>query len=719
MESVLRLDLDVWSPAGASMTIEPSPTRISAVSRHRLSEKGSGCWITIEHQRDSVEQDEAAFQVLMTVERSNDSSLSDLRSRQALTVNGEAIRMELEELNDEEIQTRRMQKRVANRAIMLDRSPTSRNTTHFGRPPSIAEVAIGTPTATSRAATPTLHKRMSSISDTATAPLPAPAPSTDKWPIHYAFEALSSLQRLYKETSDARTDASEWTILSYAENNSPIRISKRVVPSVSPLLPLYRVERTLPNVSEEQLLRLIQSTSSNVRTSWDERLSSTEGIAYYENGCSTSIWIAQASFPTRSRIAYAASIRAREAISANQEVATEGTSVTYVASASVPLAAFELDCLEDRAIVASERLNPSKLLEASVPLEGWVIETSTVAKDDDEEDSAPQTYTKCSFFTCSDLPLMMAGAFGQAALRTRLAKMFDLLETSSKLNTSALIPRSPPSMMRINAVLSRMSGNWKVQQGERVATIIAGLPNSVILKIKLPGPVGRTAGSVTEHDAVSLPGGSGISQRSLGRRSMEARAQEPIYAPVETRNGNSSPETTTGHDAILAEIVLTRDPGILGYDLRSVTALPGNKILPTDTSFWDKLTPIPFKARIYPLSGPAKTAQSYLLRVSLPTGQFTSPMEHPLSALSGTPALPRWYRKLSAEPGIVQLQASTIKAPTQPDGRPPAALKFTFDGMPLSIVSDTESIPHADQTWHLDELVRYVSVYFAKNATNA
>lgn len=704
VEAVLRLDFDVWSPGGAALLITPAPSRISAIGRHRLSEKGSGCWVTIEHQITQADQVPSGFSI--TVEKRSDSAVSGPSERNLLTVNGEFVKIGLEELNDAEIQARRMQKRIANRAIMLDRSPTPRTTSHFGRPPSIAEMPTNDLISLSRSGTPPSKGFLP----------PRPAPITantegepmQKVPIDYAFESLTRLKTLYKETPEVRADASDWTILSYAENNSPIRISKRFVPALSSTLPLYRVERTLPNVSEDQLLRLIQSTSSNVRTTWDDRIASSETIAYYENGSTTSIWIAQGSFPTRSRVAYVASVRAQEDIKPRSPLSSSSghTSVTYVASASVPLSAFEVDRTQDRAIVAAGRLNQSKLLESAVILEGWVLETTRSSKDDDDDEMEPQSYTKCSLFTCSDLPLMVVGSFGQAALRARLARMFDCLEASSNLLAAGAIPRFPiPSFDFTNVHSSELERSKPsfVKIHPRNATLVASMLSAIIIKVQLPAFEGRPSGSsVSGLDTASLMNGSGISQRSVSVQSVQHTENNLLEASSVPGQHIKAIQAEPSKDIIIAELVLLRDPAISGYDIRTVTTLPSDKILPTDTSFWSKLSPVPFGAQVFPLLGNTKSASRYLLQVSLPTAQFTSPMEHPLSSLSEAPSLPRWYRKLTTEPGIVQLQATPIKAASQPAGRPLAPLKFVFDGAELQLgISQALSV---DPSGRLDEL---------------
>lgn len=705
-ESVFRLDLDIWSSSGVSLRIDPPPLRVSAVARHRLSEKGSGCWITIEHQNPTIfteSQETPAISVV--IEKGNDSAISAGPARNSVVVNGEKIRVDLEELQDSEIQARRLQKRVINRAVMLDRSPTPRNTAHFGRPPSIAEIVGTDGEPLARSATPL---------NTVERP-PSIAPATrreiimgkQKLPLDYAFDALASLQSLYKESADARSDATDWTILSYAENNLPIRISRRSSSAVSAELPLYRVERTLPNVSEDQLLRLIQATSSNVRTSWDDRLSSIERIAQYQNGFSTNTWIAQSSFPTRARIAYVATVRAQEHQPID-ETSEKRSLVTYVASSSIPITAFEQERREARAIVAAERLNPSRLADARIPLEGWVIESSSSSKDDEDDDTEAQTYTKCSFFTCSDMPLMLPGAFGQSALRTRLAHIFDMLEKLSKSATAGALPRLPRPAVRLATPLTSylgISSNWGFQHAHRNATMIAAMPNSIVFKIHLSVNTNTTPNGAHNVDTMSVLNGSAISQRSLGVQSLEDAVEIGKGKSVAGSERRPSVPEVDWNDMILAELLLSRDVGISGYDLRTTVTLPGNKVLPTDTSFWDRLSPVPFIARISPWSGSAKSASQYLLQISLPTAQLTSPMEHPLSNLSEAPRLPRWYRKLTLEAGIAHIQATPIKTASRLDGMPLAPLRFRLDGVDVPLALDSASAIISPGEAPLDELV--------------
>lgn len=671
-ECVIRMDLDVWAAGGCSLSMTLKPDRVFAVARHRLSQKGSGCWLSLEFQGQSA-SDIAAHVMEISIQRLNDSSVSQVsQDRHKILVNGERIAVEVEALAEAEIQERRSQRRVKSRAIMLDGTSTPRSNVHVGRPPSILEPLDtnskpSTPLSSSEPMLPT--PKPPSIS------LERPAPtqmSLAKTPSSYALEALARSRALHE------TAASEslWTVLSYMENNSPIQISRAVLGSIHPTLPVYRVERTFPNVTDEQVMRILQSSSSNARTIWDERLSSVETIASYESGMATSLWMARPSFPTRSRVQYMASVRANGLpLGEDKAGSSVKCSASYLASMSVPLSAFEAELVDGMAVIATDRLNSSKAYEGTVPLDCWALETSKQIDEDDE--TLSRFFTRCTLYTCSDMPLMTPGTFGNANVRSRLARMFDALENASRADNASLSIRYPPPFVAFPsdpAATLDGSGSWALSMAKRSATLMAFTPSTATIAFSL-----SAVGSLEADQRPPVPKTATDDTNSSVRNG--PAEQEPLRRPQKL--------SRTDGGVKIAELILRRDPNIVGYDIRMITTTldPTGKVLPTDTSFWQPRLTVPWNTSIVALSQPSRDALQHVIRISLPLGPFNTAAQDPLSDAAKEPPIPRWYRKLASQVGVVQIQINAIRSGQQGDGRPTPSLKCTVDGQSLAVQS--------------------------------
>ena len=706
-ESVLRCDSTVWSVGGISIKVKPAPARVSILSRHRLSDRGPGCWITIEHDEQSSlgEADNLPHPVEITVKKGDPKGVL-VKDKNSIWVNGERQKVEIEEMNEEEVKERKAQKRIRGMAHLLDQ-PSTTPRGHRSRPSSVL-----------------LTEDLAALAVQPAKPLSRP-PSVLSYeskepqqPMEYALAALTWLQSFYTEQIQQESvagTADEWAILSYTENNSPIRISRRTIPQLSSTLPLYRVDRTFPKTSPEQVMRLVSSLDTATRSSWDDRIASLEPISYYEHGCSTSVSVTKPVFPLRSRITYTANIKAQMVVPAPPGSSASSSTTYLYASASIPVSAFGLEAAASSSerMVAVDKLNPTRIAEGSMALEGWIIESGSAGSGDADDSADQEAYSRCSFFTCSDLPGVGSGPFSLASIRSRLSFLFDSLERTLRKPIVGPSLRMPIAALQIEGSLQGHGPQeecWKIGRASGHSHAIYNSSSSAVLLISAPLPASGEKGkgklSATEE---------GKTDGLLSKRSSRLFDEKPSANPNEredTKSASSRParpapkpapstssltrlqtlSAPSSEDTVIAELIIKRDESIAGFDIKSTATLLGkdDRVLPSDASCWKALTPLPLKVVVIPLSTPIASAREHLLRISLPTTQFTTPLQHPLSGLTTAPMWPRWYRRLTEGKAVLRLHVTPVKVHMQVEGRPLSALRVSLDGVQVNVAGEAD-----------------------------
>ena len=701
IECVLRCDVKIWSSSGLTLTIHPPDARISVLVRHRLSDRGSGCWITIEHSQDEMEalEDEGNHNrcvISVTVQRgSPDGVAVSSKDKHSIWINGSKVKVDVEELKDAEVRELSSKKRIRTRALLLDQPDASQQSLHRSR----SSLTSDRDSVLSEMPLPVSALPSKSLSQ----------PLSTQPPLYYALEALSWLQALHADLSMSEffEGASDWSILSYAENNSPIRISKKTVPKLSVSQPLFRVERNFPGITADQVLPFVTSLSTIPRTAWDDRLSSIEPIHRYNHLCSTSTWISKPSFPLRSRIAYVATTRAHFLIPAASGSSKGTSAVSLLASASFPLEALEVEASSGEVTAKNgldrEMLNPAKLTEGKVYLEGWILETHEAPSDEEDEESSPRTkYTRCSFFTCSDLPTFASGTFGLVNVRTRLSLLFDSLEKNLRNSSPMASLHFPVTPLQVEGSLQRHEGKserWQIVPAIGSVTVVYTEPESTAVLIrKLARHSSQTTPLQTNASADDSPeSGRSSLARTPTKLDVLSKPTHPVLRQVNSSPSlsrlRSEPPPAFG-DLKLAEIVIMRNSSIAGFNIEAVACPlhPEGGAMPSDPTLWKPLLPLPFKLLAFPMTLPASQASRFLLRLILPSAQYTSPFPHPLGTPKSSQALPLWFRKLSDGDTLLHISILPVKVLMQVEGRPASPLKLMFNGNAITLASDNDSM---------------------------
>ena len=699
IECVIRCDVNVWSNSGLTLTIHPALCRTSVLIRHRLSDRGSGCWITIEHDLPShndgdmvsssgKEHGESSVISVAILRGGPKGTVNTAKDKHVVWINGNKVKVDVEELKEEEVRELKAKKRIRNRALLLDQPMSFQQSLHRPR----SSLTIDKEDVPPVAASPTIRPLMAAIES-------KPQP-----PMYYALEALSWLQALHAdlEMSDFFSDASEWSILTYAENNSPLRISKRTIPKLSSSQSLFRVERTFPGVSADQVMGIVSSTSTSSRIGWDDRLTSIEPIANYRHCCTTNAWISKASFPLRSRIAYVANGRAQFLVPAASGSSKGTSAISLFASASFPLEGLDMNGENDEVAAASksgldkEKLNPAKLTEGKVYLEGWILETVEATTDrDDDEGPSTLHYTRCSFYTCSDLPTFSSGTFGLGNVRTRLSTLFDSLEKSLRRTTSTLLVHNPMPALQIEGSLQRHDGKdekWQIVSTSSHSVVVSTEPEVAIFIIpalrlpKVEADAQKKALDTKEQSRLTISNLSHTSAKNL------PALRDVNSSPSLSRHRSNS--LLASGDTLIADIVLTRSTAISGYDVTAIASTLEEQALPvpSDSASWHARVLLPIKLEVFPMTLPAAHASRYLLRLTLPTTKYTGLLEHPLARQASKPHLPVWCSKMVQHETLLRLSITPVKIEMHIDGRPVSPVMLTFNGSPVAMAIDAVSM---------------------------
>ena len=340
IELELRCDIDVWA-ASLDIIVDPPPQTISCLRRHKISGQGGGLWLTLAHDVLFVDDER-----LLTIVRKAPGKEKGL-----VIVNGAKIHVDVEEIPESEIKALAKQKRVKPVRIPLDQPPVMGNikrkraewgdggnshVTDADGPDTPGEATKPvTNSANTWASAPKISSPLTRFItyyvDQATtttqqavaaiAPINVSGdnalPSSSKLPLQHALEALSWVH-------DANPHASnnDWTLIL----DKGLVVHRKIVPEVSPIIPVHRGSKVIEGVSADELVPTI--THWDCRRKWDNRFDSAQVFESYGANCQTVFLISKAGFPFRDRGFYIASVVVRGALSGSYSSSILSNSLT-------------------------------------------------------------------------------------------------------------------------------------------------------------------------------------------------------------------------------------------------------------------------------------------------------------------------------------------------------------------------------------------------------
>ena len=328
IECEIRCDIDTWA-GSLDIVVDPPPQSITCLRRHRLSAEGGGLWLTLTH--DAIFVDD--FRLLALVRRAPG------KEKGLVMVNGARIQVDVEEMAENEIKTMMKRKRVKPVRIPLDQPPVMgvirRRRAEWGgvsgscsdgeieveklddikkeKPSSGLSAWASAPQMSSPLArfftyavdqaTATTQQAVAAISPSIVNGVPEL--DSTKMPMQYALEALAWTQR-FNIQSQSTAGQEGWTTLA---SEKGLLMQKKVIPEISPYIPVHRGVKVIEGVPAEELAEVIMEF--DCRKTWDEWYDSARVLESYGGSARTMFFVSKSGFPFRDRGFCLANVTAR------------------------------------------------------------------------------------------------------------------------------------------------------------------------------------------------------------------------------------------------------------------------------------------------------------------------------------------------------------------------------------------------------------------------
>ena len=334
IECEIRCDIDTWA-GSLDIVVDPPPQSITCLRRHRLSAEGGGLWLTLTH--DAIFVDDPRLLALVRRAPGKEKGL--------VMVNGARVQVDVEEMAENEIKTMMKRKRVKPVRIPLDQPPVMgvirRRRAEWGgmggscsdgetevekmddtkkeKPSGGLSAWASAPQMSSPLtrfftyavdqATATTQQAVAAISPSIVNGV-AELDST-KMPMQYALEALAWTQR-FNIQSQSAAGQEGWTTLA---SEKGLLVQKKVIPEISPYIPVHRGVKVIEGVPAEELAEVIMEF--DCRKTWDEWYDSARVLESYGGSARTMFFVSKAGFPFRDRGFCLANVTARAHVPAS------------------------------------------------------------------------------------------------------------------------------------------------------------------------------------------------------------------------------------------------------------------------------------------------------------------------------------------------------------------------------------------------------------------
>lgn len=640
IECEIRCDAEKWSNNFVLM-IDPPHRSISALKRHRLSSAGGGLWLTIEHDPAVL----GAEKVVITVKRGS----SVPGSKTSITANGHKVKIDLEEMNENDVQLLVRQKRSRPTRLPLDQPPalgTLRRKQSIMEVPNATRPAPPTPPTTyARIAMP-LSRWYSVAADSTRAaliPMPAaPNQPASSIPVDAAVQALGQLARMHADRDGESTDPNGWQPVSERDG---LKVEKRVVQHVSETFPVYRAGRIIEGFTAEE----VSATVSSLRK--DERYDRPQRLESYGHGVTTSQVSAFTTFPFRSRNMLVSTIVARQPDGPPPSPSINpSTSLSTIFHASTSL--FDTSATG----FDPAKYNTTVLPDGQIILEGWILETI----DPYSHEQYPIPSTRCMYVVAADysgnIPLSVNNLLNGSLPRSILS--VEAMLKARGPPCRAQIPNMSVMMPDNNAV----TGPWSLEGADADK---AGVDERIEQDdYALTITVSPSTSSGDKRDGTLSPG----LRHNESRVSVASTRSTIIDLGEDIRRGR--------RDLVVCEVHIGQNMIQSGADisLRGI-ALPVAQNPPDSTrsdsimsyNLPQQQIDLPFKVSIIALAPSVLQSASldptnparHLLRVTLPTSEYEAPITDPLTGKSAPAPRPRWFLDLLNDGAVVQLKLKT------------------------------------------------------------
>ncbi|UZJ55827.1 hypothetical protein CBS101457_005147 [Exobasidium rhododendri] len=360
VECELRCDMETWA-SGLDLVVDPPPTNVSCLRRHKLSQGGSGLWLTVEHVATSLEDDTAK----VTIRRA-----SAVKDKGIVIVNGARIKVDIDELGEDEVAHLKDKKRAKPKRVPLDlvnsspkKAASKRAVGALAGSTDSAQVTnVGGNTPVSRAGTPALPNNNDTNSPLLNEVSDVFSDERPRQPMTCALDVLFLLRRIHAERGpDPAGNPAGWALIS---QRNGLFVRRRLMQSISSTIHVQRGDKVVEGLTAEDILSAV--SSMGCRKLWDEKVDTSMLLESFGNGATTGFFTTKASFPFRGRGFHLANLTARSGPSSMNLGNTATPTVFFHASASFP---------ERNSTFSQSKLNPTGLPLGKVLIDGWILET--------------------------------------------------------------------------------------------------------------------------------------------------------------------------------------------------------------------------------------------------------------------------------------------------------------------------------------------------------
>lgn len=566
--------------------------------------------------------------------------------------------------------------------------------------------------------------------------------------MHYALESLALLQALHVEQGpELSAIAPGWT--STPERGGLLR--KKLFPSLSSAHPIMRGDKIVEGVTAEQLLGILVNPS--LRPTWDERVENSTVLQSFGHGCTSALLTTKPAFLTfRGRLLHVAQVLSQVTVPSASNTSSTAT-VYLLASASAPLPedVFPLSQTNPHGLPVGRVIFEGWILETLDPYSSDSLPIPSTRTSHftciDWSGSVPASFAPLLNVS----PLKLIDALTQQARRKAVPRPLAPLghcQIEGPLSNdeeglcSWSLQSSEASVYQSKFLCSDMTPSREEYRVVVLLPNIDAAPSPVPAAAKKSSthhrtpsnPFRRQAPATSTHHE-SSPSSNPQRQRSLKSLTEGEEASPPApalrpkgsVASLKASMGDSALSTALpskpsasrdATDLVVAELLVAyRDFCATGYEL-SISASPSNKISKPlregehetqamfppsfDETALTATTELPFRVSVHetqhlgvPTSADKVAKNMHLVRVTLPTSQFTNPVADPLRDAAGR-APPSWFRRLKATailvavdirplPGVSKETVSTAEKESK------EPIKVLLNGNRVHISSEKES----------------------------
>ena len=393
MELEIRCDLDMWaSSTGVDVVVDPPPTTVSCLRRHRLS-GGGGLWMTFGF--DALFGEDERVRVIVrrapgVVNPSSSTTVTTISTpppppttlgslKNLVMVNGTRVSVDVEEMTEEEMKNAKRKERVRPERVPLDQplpplppgvvvvNGLRRRKTEDG----VTKTSVNGNGNTKPKESSPLARFWTFAGGGVQGPVSEPRLDPSKMPLQYALEALKWTQDLY---SRGETKSSQGWTVCYQSGEEVVH--KRIYPTLTSSVPVHQSTRLIQGMRVVDVLPFVMDP----RSEWDERFVERKVVERFGGGSMVGFEVRKGGlglFPFRERGFWVTSVLGSFPSSSPLQVGEEkgkhgkGGGPVFVVTCSFST---HVQPRTLSRMVDVDKVNPAHVTMGRLYLDAWILE---------------------------------------------------------------------------------------------------------------------------------------------------------------------------------------------------------------------------------------------------------------------------------------------------------------------------------------------------------